>query len=606
MAENSHASENEEDYNGNAEQRHEDAPPSEEQGGGQGSNPHPTQYVTMPKGFIEDLVKQCTSQVEKKLNKGILADRQYRRRRSSQTEKPSYKYSRRPSKRYRYQHQQDETSCEEDRFIQIEKPRSRSSHRPNKRYRYHPQQDETSYEEDEYYERAPDNSDYRSYESSEWDSDSAESSDANNSEDSRKRKKHKGASNDAECFPLKGDTYVMFDKKVHKVIDATKIRWGTEVITVKWLDNSNKKAFCQIKSVHSPITPYMDQTAAHENIANAFDLDTWTGENMCLGRKGFNTELEPHTGLAKVIEFLKSKEGDLIQAILSEASEATIAKTIKVERGEDPFSAPSIAIFTKGWSKAEDYSVWAKGDVLNLDKVAQDLEMDAVTKIPRDVLDEERDARALLVNNFTGLRTLELLGQKLKNEADLATTQAIARLFLPNIKPAFIRWVTAKIKLRSLILQKQKHSAAHVLLTSNVWEPSVFPKEAIERATKRGDRNDIKNVLNLSNRGDLSRGYRYTGYQNKRQNGQWKAHNSNSYYDHKPFRYAKNPRGRIKGRSFPYSREQNNSTSIKQEGNTDFNQGSFKRGKSFRNKRNSRGRKNFESRRNQKKENNTA
>ena len=87
-----------------------------------------------------------------------------------------------------------------------------------------------------------------------------------------------------------------------------------------------------------------------------------------------------------------------------------------------------------------------------MDKVAQDLDMDSVIKISKEILEEERNARALFVNNLTGLVTLELFGNKLKDETNLATTHAIARLFLPNIKPLLIRWVSAKLKIRRLIL----------------------------------------------------------------------------------------------------------------------------------------------------------
>lgn len=191
----------------------------------------------------------------------------------------------------------------------------------------------------------------------------------------------------------------------------------------------------------------MDQNVAHNNLLTVLGLEPWLGDNPGLKRKGFSTEFEHNTGLGQTIQLLKIKEGALIQAILS-GDDAVILKAFP----DSEFSAPSMAIFTKGWTNTDkSYLSWAKGDNLNLDKAARALDIYSTTKISKVILDDERNARALLVNNLTALKSLELFGDKLKNESNIAATQAIAKLFLPNIRPSLINWISAKIKIRKLI-----------------------------------------------------------------------------------------------------------------------------------------------------------
>ena len=385
----------------------------------------PSNESTISDDLLSRIVEHCTKNVEENIRKGLL------------TEKPNHK--RRPILK---------------------------SRRSNKRSRYQPHQDETSPDERE--DRGSEHSSYhsdddRSCKSSSGNSEAEEPSGDDHREVRRKRKRYSEASDKIECFPHNGETYVTFNKKIHTYFSPTSVGWGTDLIDVKWLDNKDRKAFCQIKPSTSSSTPYMDQNSAHENLTSALNLNTRLGDNFGFKRKGFTVELEPSMGLAQTMKLLKSKDADLIQAIISGADEAAISKTIP----ESAFSAPSIAIFSKGWSKTEDYSAWAKGDILNMDKVAQDLDMDSVIKISKEILEEERNARALFVNNLTGLVTLELFGNKLKDETNLATTHATARLFLPNIKP-LIRWVVGGGKERKKLCYPPQNMRLYVLIMNMI------------------------------------------------------------------------------------------------------------------------------------------
>ena len=314
----------------------------------------------------------------------------------------------------------------------------------------------------------------------------------------RKRKKVSNTHVE-ECFPFNGETYINFNPNKHTVIDSTKVSWGNDILHVKWFPGGEKKAFCQIKTPPAVKTPYMDQNLAHNNLLSVLGLESWVGDNPGLKRKGFSTEFDHNNGLGQVIQLLKTNEYALIQANLS-GKEAEFSKAFP----DADFSAPSMAIFTKGWFGSDKpYLEWAKGDNLSLDEAAQSLDIYSTTKISKVILEEERDARALLVNNFSALRSLEIFGGKLKDEANIATAQAIAKLFLPNIKPSYLNWLSAKMKIRKLILHGQDHAAARTLLLSNLWDPAIFSKESVEQIRKRGSQHDMRNILNLSSTGEL-------------------------------------------------------------------------------------------------------
>ena len=278
----------------------------------------------------------------------------------------------------------------------------------------------------------------------------------------------------------------------------------------------------------------MDQNVAHNNLLSVLGLEPWVGDNPGLKRKGFSTEFEHDTGLGQTIQLLKTKENALIQAILSE-DDTKISNAFP----DGEFTAPSMAIFTKGWTNTDkSYLAWAKGDNLNLDKAALALDIYSTNKISKAILDDERNARALLVNNITALKSLELFGDKLKDESNIAATQAIAKLFFSNVKPSLNNWISAKIKIRKLILHGQEHSAHRDLLKSNIWDPAIFPKEAIDELRKRGTQSDIRNILNLSSTGGLSKApFNKGNFQKSNQGSHW---GNQSRQDSWPFRNYSN------------------------------------------------------------------
>ena len=384
---------------------------------------------------------------------------------------------------------------------------------------------------------SPDHSDHSHFRdrSGERDSGSEKYSDREYSPmPSKKRKRYDFSSDDEESFPYMRESYHKFNPKRHTIMNnPTQIFWNNDIHNVKWHPNSEKKAFCLVKSIAMPNMPYMDNTNAHNTLTSSLGLDPWLGDNPGLKRKGFSVDFDPESGLGQALKLLEGKEDDLVQAILSK-DEAAINKTFP----DSAFSAPSMAIFSKNWPKSsEPYLAWAQGENLSLQQAARALDIDSVCKIAREDLDEERNARALLANNFSVLRTLEIFADTFpSDESKKSTIHAIARNLLPNIRHFLINWISTKLKIRRKILLNQDSTAHKILLRSNIWDPSIFPKDAIDQIKERGTRKDVRNILNLSNNGEMQRSSSNSNFNHKKSkvSGQWKFQEKS--FESKPFR----------------------------------------------------------------------
>ena len=306
--------------------------------------------------------------------------------------------------------------------------------------------------------------------------------------------------------------------------------------TVKWYPHNDKKAFCMVKSTTKE-SPYMDKVVSHDTLVSNLKVTPHSGINPGLKRRGFNTSFDPSSGLGLALGIVKSIEEQLIHALVS-GNEAQAMK----EFPDEVFETSSMAIFSS-FPDCEDYLAWSKGEQLELQKIADPLEIDSTTKIHRDYLNEERDTRALLVNNLTGLRAVELFSDNFKeDQSKKASALAMARLFLPNIKYFIVKWMAAKMKLRREILHQQDNEPVRILLKSNMWDPSVFPTEAIEkvRITKFSD--GIRNKLNLDKNGGLvKKSFDNSGFnqRNSTQNFKRKSYEGRNQKNFRNKKYAK-------------------------------------------------------------------
>ena len=394
-----------------------------------------------------------------------------------------------------------------------------------------------------------------------------------------KRKRHRSPQGDSN-FIHNGEVYTKFNKKKHKHVpnQPAQILWGDSIITVKWhTTDDNVKGFCQIKASTVP-TPYMDKKATCSLLSEQLDFVPWLGDNTGLRRDGFSTPFEKNTGLAMALDLFWSIEDTVVNSLLKNNKKAALKAF-----AEKHFDSPAIAIFSKDWPKGE-YFAWAKGQLLDLEKTADVLDINKTTKVG-DSLEEENYTRALLVNYITGLTSLDTLGEKFKDDKSTQSTIfAIAKLFLFALKTLIVNWMEAKMKLRRIILHGQDTEAVRILLKSNMWLPCIFPEDALEKAKNTKAYSGIRNILNLHKDGS----YRDPYYYNKKKS---KNFNKNHSYNE---RYNKGSRNSYRKKEY-YDKQPTQDSFRTSRNQDDFNQSKPSTSKSSPQK------KNFQSGKNKKK-----
>ena len=332
----------------------------------------------------------------------------------------------------------------------------------------------------------------------------SDSSEVSRSHSPQKRRRFSSPSEDEDSFLHKGETYIRFRRGIHKHVkgDSSQIFWGKDLISVKWLKGGSVKAFCQVKSKPSN-APYMDKSTACSHLEEFLNLVPLTGENLGLKRSAYSVPFGTDTGLGKAFDlFGSSIEGKVIHALLDKNKKSALKAF-----SDSHFDSPAVLTFSKDWPKGDLYLEWAKGHILDSEDLSRDLDVEKINKDNlSDLLEEEKDTRNILVNYITGLRALELLAQNLKGDSSSqSTTLAIATLFLANLKPLIVNWMEAKMNLRKSILHNQDSHAVRLLLKSDMWSPSIFPKSSLEEAEKTKKFSGLRNILNLNNDGSLKK-----------------------------------------------------------------------------------------------------
>ena len=113
--------------------------------------------------------------------------------------------------------------------------------------------------------------------------------------------------------------------------------------------------------------------------------------------------------------------------------------------------------------------------------------------VPTNILLLEKEARLALLHSLATLHLLELYVKKVeqvpeehRNPAKLCpkTGLGIAKRMLVNIKNDTIRWMVAKMKVRSLLPSLQNFDILNMLRFS-LWNQDIFPKDAFDELRKK-------------------------------------------------------------------------------------------------------------------------
>ena len=95
---------------------------------------------------------------------------------------------------------------------------------------------------------------------------------------------------------------------------------------------------------------------------------------------------------------------------------------------------------------------------------------------------------------------LDSLANELKdNVAARTAVEAISKHYLSQLADAVLRWIIAKIDVRKIVLQGSKNPYAMDLLQSNVWEPTIFAKSAVNSLIENNiPRKEIEERLDIN------------------------------------------------------------------------------------------------------------
>ena len=134
---------------------------------------------------------------------------------------------------------------------------------------------------------------------------------------------------------------------------------------------------------------------------------------------------------------------------------------------------------------------------MDLENVSSILRLPYIPHVPVKYLNEEKVARAKLIECISGISMLEQTTKEKQDEVLTNTLKAIAKHFLSSLKDSALNWISAKFMVRQIILQFSSSSAALDLLRSDVWEASVFDSNMIKDILKKNTQNlTFKELLN--------------------------------------------------------------------------------------------------------------
>ena len=286
---------------------------------------------------------------------------------------------------------------------------------------------------------------------------------------SQPRSKRRGGSE----FFNEGST-IYFYTGDYKVV-SNKVWFNGELRDVKWHRSVN--AFSLINTTTKDEVPFMSATQAHESLVSFFKATQDPAEKPGLDRKSYQRHFEDNSGLARALRLIEQGTSDALHHLHTEDIEA-FWKTFS--NGE--FKPSSMVNFSSGWTLTGDnYLEWAKFKKLEPLPFSKQVRLGFTPHIPNKFLEAESKTRAQLVDLISGLSMLDSLAKEFKDNAAAHTAvEAISKHFSSLLGDTVLRWLTAKTDIRKIVLQGSQSAYAVDLLQSNMWEPTIFGKDAVK------------------------------------------------------------------------------------------------------------------------------
>ena len=291
------------------------------------------------------------------------------------------------------------------------------------------------------------------------------------------------------CFISEGNVYIHLDQ--HHIVNGGKVWLENEFKQVKW--HKNGKGFTLIEESSKGISPYTDK--GHEAIVGLGTFQQAACDVPGAKRKCFRTNFDQNAGLGQVFNLLKSNESNAMQALFRNDNESLLKSF-----PDSAFSAVSTANFTSGWTASEsEYLDWAKFVNLDVTETANLMRLRVVPSVRKLFLEEEKETRKKLVDMITVLKSLELTFEDPETPPRISLAlKGIARQSLSVLKELIKNWFVSKFAVRTSFLNFKSNNCAAQLLTSNMWESTIFPKKAIDDLMVNGSNfKDLSTLLKL-------------------------------------------------------------------------------------------------------------
>ena len=255
------------------------------------------------------------------------------------------------------------------------------------------------------------------------------------------------------------------------------------------------KAFRVIKSSDINDSPFMSTIQAHDALVNYFHASEVSSDKLGPDNRSFRLHFDDKSGLAHALRIIKDNTPKTLHTLFR-GDIQNISKCLPTSS----FNAVSMVHFSTGWKLTQDseFSKWAKNEHLDLDQVSSILRLPYIPHVPVKYLNDEKVARAKLIECISGISMLEQTTKEIEDEVLSNTLKAIAKHFLSSLKDSALNWISAKFTVRQIILQFSSSSAALDLLRSDVWEASVFDSNMIKDILKKNTQNlTFKELLNV-------------------------------------------------------------------------------------------------------------
>ena len=255
------------------------------------------------------------------------------------------------------------------------------------------------------------------------------------------------------------------------------------------------KAFRVIKSSEITDQPYMSSVQAHDSLVNYFHALEVSSDKLGPENRSFRLHFNDKSGLAQALGIIKNNTQKVLHTIYR-GDRQNLSKCLP----SSAFNAVSMVHFSTGWKLTQDseFAKWAKNETLDLENVSSILRLPYVPHVPVKYLNEEKFARAKMIECISGISMLEQTITEIEDEVLANTLKAIAKHFLSSLKDSALNWFSAKFIVRQIILQFSSSSAALDLLRSDVWEASVFESKTVKEILKKNTQNlTFKELLNL-------------------------------------------------------------------------------------------------------------